>query len=64
MKNVTEFVGQVRAELSKVVWPKRAELMGSVLVVLVLVVAFSLYLGVVDMCLSWAAQWIFVRYGM
>lgn len=48
MKNVMQFLTDVRREFSKVIWPGFNELLGSTVVVLILVVAFSLYLGFLD----------------
>lgn len=43
-----QFLREVRVELKKVTWPSRKQTMGSTLVVLVVVVIISLFLGVVD----------------
>ncbi len=59
MKNVTQFFNEVSIELSKIVWPSTDELVGSIIVVLILVAAFSLYLGVVDFVFYRLAQQIF-----
>jgi len=48
MKDVVKFVNEVRLELSRVVWPKWDEFIGSTIVVIVLVTIMSLYLFVVD----------------
>jgi preprotein translocase subunit SecE len=64
MKSVTQFLGQVRAEMAKVVWPTWNELVGLTIIVLIVVTAFSLYLGVVDYLLSKVAGWVFKYYGM
>jgi preprotein translocase subunit SecE len=64
MKSVTQFLGEVRAEMAKVVWPSRSALLGSTIVVVILVTAFSLFLGSVDYLLSRVAGWIFLHYGM
>ena len=58
MKNVIQFLDGVKREFAKVVWPKRAELIGSTLVVLFLVSAFAVYLGAVDFVLGRAAAWL------
>lgn len=58
MKNVMQFLDGVKREFSKVVWPKRKELIGSTLVVLFLVSAFAVYLGAVDFVLGRAASWL------
>jgi preprotein translocase subunit SecE len=68
MKNFAQFLIQrlyeVKAEMAKVVWPKFHELVGSTIIVIILVTAFSLYLGSVDYILSKGAEWVFSRYGM
>lgn len=58
MKNVIQFFDGVKREFSKVVWPKKKELIGSTLVVLFLVSAFAVYLGAVDFVLGRAAVWL------
>jgi preprotein translocase subunit SecE len=47
-----QFLREVKVELKKVTWPSRKQTMGSTLVVLVLVLIISLFLGVVDVGLS------------
>ena len=48
MKNLTNFFGEVRVELSKVVWPARSEFLGAVVVVLITMVAFAIFLGIIN----------------
>jgi preprotein translocase subunit SecE len=47
-----QFLREVKIELKKVTWPTRKQTMGSTVVVLVLVMIFSLFLGLVDVGLS------------
>lgn len=47
-----QFLREVKVELKKVVWPTRKQTMGSTVVVLILVMLISLFLGVVDFGLS------------
>ncbi len=47
-----QFLREVKVELKKVTWPSRKQTIGSTVVVLVLVLLISLFLGVVDMGLS------------
>ena len=61
---VVQFLKEVRAEMGKVVWPSWNELVGSTIIVLVIVTAFSLYLGAVDYLLARIADVVFVRFGM
>jgi len=49
---VSEFLGNVKAELQKVTWPTRKETYGSTVVVIVLVLMVGVYLWVVDSALS------------
>lgn len=59
MKDIVAFLSQVRVELSKVVWPKFDDWVGSTIVVLILVVLFSIYLFLIDSMFSQLARWIF-----
>jgi preprotein translocase subunit SecE len=47
-----QFLREVKIELKKVTWPTRKQTMGSTLVVVILVVIISLFLGLVDLGLS------------
>jgi len=47
-----QFLREVKIELKKVTWPTRKQTMGSTVVVIVLVVIISLFLGLVDFGLS------------
>jgi len=47
-----QFLREVKVELKKVTWPSRKQTMGSTVVVIVVVMIISLFLGVVDMGLS------------
>ena len=47
-----QFLREVKIELKKVTWPSRKQTIGSTVVVIVLVLIISLFLGVVDMGLS------------
>jgi preprotein translocase subunit SecE len=44
-----EFVGEVKSEFKKIVWPDRKVTVGSTGVVIVLVFLVSIYLGAVDL---------------
>ncbi len=48
----TQFLREVKAELKKVTWPSRKQTLGSTVIVIVLVMMISLFLGVVDIALS------------
>ena len=47
-----QFLREVKVELKKVTWPSRKQTIGSTIVVIVVVMIISLFLGVVDMGLS------------
>jgi preprotein translocase subunit SecE len=47
-----QFLREVRVELRKVTWPSRKQTIGSTVVVIVLVLIISLFLGLVDEVLS------------
>ena len=47
-----QFLREVKVELKKVVWPSRKQTIGSTIVVLILTMIISLFLGVVDLGLS------------
>jgi preprotein translocase subunit SecE len=64
MKEVVQFFSEVRTELSRVVWPKFDEWLGSTVVVLVVVAAFAIYLGGIDFGISSLAHYIFELYGV
>ncbi|MBW2366817.1 MAG: preprotein translocase subunit SecE [Deltaproteobacteria bacterium] len=47
-----QFLREVRVELRKVTWPSRKQTIGSTMVVIVLVLIISAFLGVMDLGLS------------
>jgi preprotein translocase subunit SecE len=49
---VSQFLREVRIELSKVTWPTRKETIASTSVVLVIVILIAAFLGIVDLGLS------------
>ncbi|MCP4628419.1 MAG: preprotein translocase subunit SecE [bacterium] len=51
-----QFLREVRVELRKVTWPSRKQTVGSTVVVIVLVLIISAFLGVVDFGLSSLVQ--------
>ena len=48
MKNLSVFFVEVKHEMSKVVWPSRAEFLGAVTVVLITMLIFAIFLGLVN----------------
>ncbi len=51
-KRVKTFLTDVRVELKRVSWPSRQDTIASTGVVVVVVLAISLYLGIIDILLS------------
>jgi preprotein translocase subunit SecE len=47
-----QFLREVKVELKKVTWPTRKQTMGSTVVVIILVMIISIFLGIVDAGLS------------
>lgn len=47
-----QFLREVKVELKKVTWPSRKQTIGSTVVVIVLVIIISFFLGIVDIGLS------------
>ena len=54
--SLTEYIKDVRVEMTKVSWPPRAELRESTIVVIVMVVIVSIFIGIVDRGLSFAFE--------
>jgi preprotein translocase subunit SecE len=59
MESIGQFLSEVKLEFLKVIWPKFDELVGSVFVVLLLVIIFAIYLGIIDFIFYSMAQYIF-----
>jgi preprotein translocase SecE subunit len=53
MKQISQFLKEVRVELSRVEWPKMNEWIGATIVTLILVVFFAIFLGGVDRGNKW-----------
>ena len=52
MKQLTTYINEVRAELIKVVWPKREEVVRLTLIVILISGIVGAYLGVLDFALT------------
>ena len=48
MQRMTQFLREVWAELKKITWPSRPELMESTVVVIVSVFLVTIFIGIVD----------------
>ena len=56
VQSLTDYVKDVRVEMSKVSWPTRDELRESTLVVIIMVFLMMVFIGVVDRGLSLAFE--------
>jgi preprotein translocase subunit SecE len=56
---IAKFLKEVKAELKKVTWPTRQELIGSTIVTVVVTLIVSVFIGVVDRLISLATKFIF-----
>lgn len=51
-KKVAKFLNEVKVEMSKVTWPKRNELMGSTVVVIVISILLGIFVGLTDLVIG------------
>ena len=51
-RKIEKFVKEVKLELAKVTWTTKEELMASTIIVIVVSLIFSIFIGVVDLGLS------------
>jgi len=56
LQSFSDYVRDVRVEMSKVTWPTRDELRESTIVVIVMVFIMTLFIGIVDRVLSAAFE--------
>ena len=61
MESVITFLREVRAELAKVTWPTRRQMVLYTAVVLGLCLAFAIYLGGIDSLATWVVGKFVVR---
>ncbi len=59
MGKIIKFLKEVRAELDKVTWPSKSELIGSTVVTVVVTLIISIFIGFVDRLLTLATRTIF-----
>ena len=57
------FLREVRGEVNKVTWPKRKEVRGTTIVVLVTCVVFGVYLWFVDIVMGRVLTWLYAVVG-
>jgi preprotein translocase subunit SecE len=59
LKKFTGFIGEVRAELGKVSWSTRQEVMGATTVVITVTAIMAVFIGVIDLLLSKVLSMVF-----
>ena len=59
MQQLGQFLREVKIELSRVIWPTQNELVGSLIIVILLIIVASLYVGGVDFIFYRIAQHLF-----
>lgn len=59
MNNFVTFLKEVNAELRKVTWPTKEELIGSTIVTIVVSLIMSIFIGFVDRILTFAIKTVF-----
>ncbi len=57
------FLREVRGEINKVTWPKRKEVRGTTIVVLITCVVFGVYLWFVDIVMGRVLTWLYAAIG-
>ena len=58
LKRFKQFISEVWSELKKTTWPSKNEVTGTTVVVIVTVIICAVYLGVVDIILSRAMNYV------
>ena len=58
VRDARQYVVDVRGEWNKLTWPTQREYVGGTIGVIVIVGIMALVLGVIDVALGWAMQWI------
>ena len=61
MKTITSYLAEVRAELIKVVWPKREQVVKLTLIVLVISAIVGAYLGGLDFAFTKLLELVITR---
>jgi preprotein translocase subunit SecE len=56
LQSISDYVKDVRVEMTKVSWPTAAELRESTMVVIVMVFIMMVFIGIVDRVLSYAFE--------
>ena len=59
-----DFLGEVKVELKKVTWPRRAEVWVTTSVVIVTVFVFGIFLSTIDLIFTWMRNELFKALGL
>ncbi len=59
IRNINQFLGQVKAEVAKIEWPSFEEFVGSTIIMLVIVAFFTLFIFGVDQGIKQLAHYVF-----
>ena len=59
MQKLVKFVKETKAEMIKVTWPTKQEIIGSTIVTVVVAIIVSIFVGIVDFALDKAVRAIF-----
>jgi len=52
IRQLVEFLKEVRAEAKRVSWAPRKQVLGATFVVLILVIIMAIYLGIIDLIIA------------
>lgn len=61
--NPLQFIQQVRAEVAKVVWPTRREVMLTTVMVFILAALTAIFFATVDIIIRWGLQSVLNMFG-
>ena len=61
MAKFTQFLKEVRSELSKVSWPTRSEIVRYTAIVIALTLAIAVFLGLLDFLFEWILNKFIIR---
>ena len=59
MQKIIKFLKETKAEMTKVTWPTKQEIIGSTIVTVVVSIVVSIFIGIVDFALDKAVRAIF-----
>ena len=62
IKRFMTFLREVRAEINKVTWPKRAEVYGTTVVVIATCFIFGFFLWAVDLVMGRVVTWLYAYF--